>query len=383
MKRLVIIFLIFSILFCISEGVLAETQKDIKGKQEKLTLLQRTLQSVNRTVNKLAFREKSLFKEIQTLDREIERREKDIKFLENRSNTLDREAKKTEEEIKGLEIAIEEHIGKIKKRLVFLDRIHRGGALVFFFKGEHNLTDLSKYINHFGYIFASDERLLKESRAQHKELKSKKEDLTTKLAEVTRLKEDISQKKKELDRTIAQKENLLAGVQSEKEDYSKRAAELQAQIEKEQREIKLLLKKLEEERKKKSSSSVSRSGGGFIWPLIGRITSPFGVWRRYLGRHLGLDIAAPTGTPVLAAKSREVVLTSWRAFYGLTVLIYHGDGLATRYAHLSKILVSEGQWVEQGIVIGLVGSTGYSTGPHLHFEIIINGEHEDPQKWLP
>ncbi len=382
-KRIIALFLIIIIIFSMSELAFSETQKDIKTKQDKLTLLQKTLNSVNQIVSKLATKEKNLFKEIQKLDREIESREKDIKYLENRLSTLEKETRKTEKEIMRLELAIKDHLEKIKKRLVHLERILRGGVLIFYFNGENNLTDLSKYSKHFGFIFSSDKNLLEESRIKHKELTSKKEDLVVKLEGVAKLKDDLSQKKKDLNRAVSQKESLLEDVQSEKEDYAKRSAELKAQIFKEQREIQSLLKKLEEERKKKGTSTASRSGEGFIWPLIGRITSPFGVWRKYLGRHWGIDIAAPTGTPIIASRSGEVVFTGWRAFYGLTVLIYHGDGIATRYAHFSKILVSKGQWVEQGTIIGLCGSTGYSTGPHLHFEIIINGVHVDPQKWLP
>ncbi len=179
---------------------------------------------------------------------------------------------------------------------------------------------------------------------------------------------------------MARKENLLQQVQSDKEDYSKQAKELQAQIAIETREIQDLLRRLEAERR---GRAIGRSGESFIWPLRGRITSPFGVFRRFLGRHIGLDIAAPTGTPIHASRSGEVALAGWRAFYGLMVLVYHGNGVATRYAHLSRISVKVGELVDQGQVIGLVGSTGFSTGPHLHFEIIIDGVHVNPQKYLP
>ena len=120
----------------------------------------------------------------------------------------------------------------------------------------------------------------------------------------------------------------------------------------------------------------------FIWPLHGRITSYFG--RRNLGMgtsnfHKGIDIAAPLGTPVRASRSGVVIHAGWsRQGYGNLVKIRHNDGTETRYAHFSKVKVVVGQQVRQGDVVGLIGSTGLSTGPHLHFEIRERGRATDP-----
>lgn len=120
----------------------------------------------------------------------------------------------------------------------------------------------------------------------------------------------------------------------------------------------------------------------YIWPLHGRITSYFG--RRNLGMgtssfHRGIDIAAPMGTQIVAARAGTVIYSGWsNRGYGNLIKIRHHGGAETWYAHQSRNLVSVGQWVEQGQVIGLVGSTGLSTGPHLHFEIHENGRAIDP-----
>ncbi|MBT9174876.1 MAG: Murein DD-endopeptidase MepM [candidate division WS2 bacterium] len=359
---------------------LATTDNRLKTKQDKLTTLQKTLNSVNKLVKQLSTKEKSLLKEINTIDKDIERREKDIAYLESRLAYLEGENQKTEEEIKNINSKIEEISDKIKKRLIYLDRLNRGGLLTLFLQGGHSLTDFSRYMFDFGFLMSYDKELLIKNKNQQMELQTKKSGLEKIVEETTALKQDIALKKEELAKSVARKENILQQVQSEKEDYSKKAKELQAQIDKEAKEIQSLLKKLEAERKGKA---IGRAGEGFIWPLYGRITSPFGVYRRHLGKHIGLDIAAPTGSPIYASRSGEVVLTGWRAFYGLMVLVYHGNGVATRYAHLSKILVKKGQLVKRGQIIGLCGSTGYSTGPHLHFEIIIGGVHVDPQRYLP
>lgn len=114
-----------------------------------------------------------------------------------------------------------------------------------------------------------------------------------------------------------------------------------------------------------------------IWPLQGRLTSLFGAPRAGR-RHNGLDIAAPAGTPIKAVASGEVVLSRFYSGYGYTVIIEHGPGFRTLYAHASRLVAKEGQLVSAGDTIALVGSTGNSTGPHLHFEIIYRSRRIDP-----
>ncbi|MFZ5649659.1 MAG: LysM peptidoglycan-binding domain-containing M23 family metallopeptidase [Bacillota bacterium] len=125
----------------------------------------------------------------------------------------------------------------------------------------------------------------------------------------------------------------------------------------------------------------SRGGGGRLgWPLSGPISSPFGP--RGGGMHTGLDIEGYTGAPVVAAESGTVTMAQWYAGYGKCVDISHGEGVVTRYSHLSAILVEVGQKVDRGELVGKVGTTGYATGPHLHFEVIINGTARNPLNYL-
>ena len=122
------------------------------------------------------------------------------------------------------------------------------------------------------------------------------------------------------------------------------------------------------------------SSAGLIWPVPGSVTSPFG-WR--WGRmHQGIDIGVGYGTPIRAAASGTVIYCGWEGGYGNLVAIDHGGSLATAYAHQSSIAVACGQQVSQGQVIGYVGSTGHSFGPHLHFEVRINGNPVDPLGYL-
>jgi len=136
------------------------------------------------------------------------------------------------------------------------------------------------------------------------------------------------------------------------------------------------------------ASGIGRTSAGLIQPVPGRITSAFGYrlhpilgYRRF---HGGLDTHAAHGTPILAATGGQVARAGWSGGYGNVVELRHSSGLATRYGHMSRIAVAPGQVVRQGQVIGYVGSTGLSTGPHLHYEMLRNGQLVDPRsvRWL-
>jgi murein DD-endopeptidase MepM/ murein hydrolase activator NlpD len=129
-----------------------------------------------------------------------------------------------------------------------------------------------------------------------------------------------------------------------------------------------------------SHSSATPSAAGLIWPVQGVLTSPYGMrWGRM---HEGIDIGAAQGTPIYAAASGTVNYAGWEGGYGNLTVIDHGNGLATAYGHQSQLAVSSGQTVSRGQVIGYVGSTGHSTGPHLHFEVRVNGAPNDPLSYL-
>jgi murein DD-endopeptidase MepM/ murein hydrolase activator NlpD len=132
--------------------------------------------------------------------------------------------------------------------------------------------------------------------------------------------------------------------------------------------------------KPSSDSDSTPSAAGFIWPVNGPVVSPFGMrWGRM---HEGIDIAAPSGTPISAAASGRVVYAGWMDGYGNLVAIDHGGGLSTAYAHQSSIAAGVGQTVSQGQTIGYVGCTGHCFGPHLHFEVRVNGTPVDPLGYL-
>ena len=122
------------------------------------------------------------------------------------------------------------------------------------------------------------------------------------------------------------------------------------------------------------------SAAGFIWPVHGVLTSGFG-WR--WGRmHEGIDLAVSSGTPVVAAAAGTVIVAGWMGGYGNLVVVDHGGGIATAYGHNTSVTVGVGQQVAQGQLIAYSGNTGHSTGPHVHFEVRINGGAVDPMGYL-
>ena len=122
------------------------------------------------------------------------------------------------------------------------------------------------------------------------------------------------------------------------------------------------------------------SSSGLAWPVDGPITSPFGMrWGRL---HAGIDIGVGFGTPIRAAAGGTVIHAGWLGGYGNLVVLDHGGGLSTAYGHQQAIYVTVGEAVGQGEVVGEVGSTGNSTGPHLHFEVRIAGNPVDPLGYL-
>ncbi|MGM0365329.1 MAG: murein hydrolase activator EnvC family protein [Actinomycetota bacterium] len=187
--------------------------------------------------------------------------------------------------------------------------------------------------------------------------------------EVESLVSQAEAKKSEIEGIYNEKNTLLSETRANKDALIR----MERQLEQKESEVKRILE---------SYRYGSAPGGRLAWPVAGRLTSGFGYrvhpifgTRRF---HSGIDIAAPHGTQVKAADGGQIVQAGYFGGYGYSIMVYHGGGYATWYAHLSSFNVSTGQMVERGQVIGYVGSTGWTTGPHLHFEVRINGNPQNP-----
>ena len=192
--------------------------------------------------------------------------------------------------------------------------------------------------------------------------------------------------KKELESSISTSEVAMATIN---EDVTKKVDEYEAQ---KAEEAAIAAAEAAAQATTSRNSSYSRSyeeaevvvpsnfSGGFITPVAGTLTSPYGY--RSSGFHTGIDLATDSGTPIAAAAAGTVSFAGWSGGYGNLVIIDHGDGYQTYYAHCSAIYVQVGQSVSAGTTISAVGSTGNSTGPHLHFEVRINGSTVNPQNYI-
>jgi murein DD-endopeptidase MepM/ murein hydrolase activator NlpD len=140
-------------------------------------------------------------------------------------------------------------------------------------------------------------------------------------------------------------------------------------------------RQIEAEADAKGDSVQGVSDSGLIWPADGPITSGFGM--RWGAMHSGIDIGAGYGAQIVAAEGGTVIMADYNGGYGNCVVVDHGGGFSTLYGHMSNIEVSDGQSVKQGELLGEVGSTGNSTGPHLHFETRVDGEAQNPMRYLP
>jgi len=196
--------------------------------------------------------------------------------------------------------------------------------------------------------------------------------------EITAVKQDLIDTRVGYDGTRADKQNALSHVQAERKQLEGNLSDLKAQQAK-------IASTLQQSQGQLPAGPINRGGGTLIWPVNGPITSPFCESRAWESCHPGIDIGVPSGTPIRAAAGGRVALVQSEAAsggYGNFTCIQHTGAMATCYAHQSVIRVSVGQQVSQGQVIGLTGCTGRCFGPHLHFEVRINGAVTNPLNYL-
>ena len=197
------------------------------------------------------------------------------------------------------------------------------------------------------------------------ELKSREKSEKEKLE---KLESDAEQKKKEIESIYTEKKSLLSQTRANKNAL----IAMEKQLEAKEAEI---TKKLEALRYGNAPGKLTFPTKGILTSGFGNRISPISGTMRF---HAGIDIGSDSGTPVVAAAGGEVVQAGYMGGYGYAVIIYHGGGFSTVYGHLSKFAVSTGHKVQRNQIIGYVGSTGYATGPHLHFEVRVNGALQNP-----
>lgn len=261
--------------------------------------------------------------------------------------------------------------------------VHPGGDTLLDIVRSKDLGEASRRQALLAHVVSSDRDIVDQMRATRQDEQMERENL----AEAARV---------AADRRKAAAERL-AGLERARNDQVKLKIALDARIAQVTSEVAALSREdaalsaliLARQRPAPSSApsaaanaAPARVGGsGVAWPTTGSVTSGFGF--RWGSLHAGIDIANGTGTPIRAAKAGTVILAGWNGGYGNCIVIDHGGGFSTLYAHMTRLRVSEGASVGQGDLIGDMGSTGNSTGSHLHFETRVNGRAQDPARYLP
>jgi len=284
-----------------------------------------------------------------------------------------------EEELKRIDDELKEKIKILNDRVAVIYKNGNSNILEVLLKAEDFLDFISrlKLMNLFAQQDTQNILEVKEKKTATIGIKKSIIDLREKQKEhedkVKQLVMQAEQKAREIDDICNEKKNLLSRTTANKNALIRMEKELE-------------IKEAEVTRILESYRYGTAPSGKFAWPVAGRIISGFGYRihpifgvRRF---HSGIDLATPYGTLVKAADGGQVIQAGYFGGYGNSVMLYHGGGFATWYAHLSSINVSIGQFVQRGQVIGLVGSTGWSTGPHLHFEVRINGAPQNPRAYL-
>ena len=259
------------------------------------------------------------------------------------------------------------------------------GYVAFVLQAE-SFSDLLTRIDNVSDIMQSDKKLEEKYIASRENVEQVKAEYEEYQAGQMEKRTELEELQIQLEAQIEEATAIILELQEDIDAYREMLDENEAMEQELQSQIDDMIAELERQQASQGYGSIVGTGT-YIWPLPGYNPGSAYGWRMHpiLGEmrfHSGEDIGAPSGTPILAADGGSVILAGWNGGYGNCVMISHGDGRVTLYGHMSSIAVSYGQAVTQGQVIGYVGSTGLSTGPHLHFETHVNGATTDPKGYF-
>ena len=397
-KFLLLLLLLVAAALC-SEPALAaaktaaQIENEIKQQEQAYKKIQSQMSRVNRNIQDKQRQERSVTQQIGVLSQKISLTQQranvvasKIKKLQNNIFTLARDIEKANKDIRTAQ-------GVLKKRLI--DIYKYGGVAEFnLLMSSQGAEDALANAYLLGRIADQDKKLINDLTERKRRLTMTQEELRREQTKLKGQNDDLRQQNRELKSAADERNALLSKVRKDKALFIAQQQELMRASQEMQSAIKKLLAEKqrlrEEERRKRGAaarpSTIYYKGGRLMWPVQGTINSPFGtrvhpVFKTKI-THTGIDIGAPKGAPVGAAEAGEVLYTGWMRGYGQVVVIDHGGNLTTVYAHLSKIETSENARVKRGSVIGRVGSTGITTGNHLHFEVRVNGNAVNPMNYL-
>lgn len=369
---IVVVSLVFSLLALLPAygGQLEEKQRELRAVQEEIAKRRAQIKRAKQ-------QEKDIMKQIEVIEKGMEETRKEIDVLDARVTFVERDIEAIEKDIEEAQAHLNTQTDYLAQRLV---AVYESGD-VSYLEVLLDSTDIVDFLTRYDLlneIVNQDVQLIEQIQAERMKLEQKKEQLEARRSDLLYTKKKREAQAAFLEEQADMKQEVLSQVQSQREQYEKALQEL----EETSRELERLIRSLQR------PDSAYQGTGVFCWPVPGysRVTSEYGMrYHPILGvrkLHTGIDIGAPQGARIVAADGGTVIHTGWMGGYGNTIVIDHGGGISTLYAHLSAYKVSVGTKIDKGEIIGLVGSTGFSTGPHLHFEVRKNGEPVNPRGWI-
>lgn len=380
-----------------------DSKQKIEENKEKLSAVESEKQKVEEKLQELSALKSDAAAYIQKLDGELADLQGQIDSLGTQMTEKNAEIEATKVQLADAKAREEEQYASMKLRIKYMYENGDTNFLDLLFEAE-SLSDMLNRAEYIQKVSEYDRQKLDEFVAVRNEIEETELRLTEEYNELDRMKQETEAKQSSVEALQADKQKELESYNAKIQDANADIAQMQSEIagiqdairaeENQIAAIEAEIRRQEEEARKKAEaqgqSYETKSLGSisFIWPCpaSGRITSAFGgrssPTEGASSNHQGIDIGAPTGSSILAAASGSVVIATYSASAGNYVMINHGGGVYTVYMHMNSIGVSVGQSVSQGQQIGTVGSTGYSTGPHLHFGIRSSGTYVNPTAYV-
>lgn len=378
------------------------TQSEIDDLKSQKAALSEQSASYEATINSLKNKKNAQVELKTALDSKLALTNQQIMNLEEQIKLHDALIERKTQEVDEAQKTADEQLEKYKKRVRAMEESGRYNYFEVLF-GANSIGEFLSLIDDIGDIMQSDKELEESYKQSVTDLKTVKAEYEEAQAELKQNKVECAQLKDQLQIDITQAASVITSLQSEINDNASVLSELDSQESALQSQIQSKVKQLNEQKKAEEEANRNNNNNGgnnnggstvgtgnLVWPsYCTYITSRQGprvhpITGEYKN-HGGTDIGASYGSAIYAADSGKVVSSSdgWNGGWGNYVMIDHGNGMQTLYAHMSSRAVSVGQTVKRGQTIGYVGSTGMSTGPHLHFEMYVNGARIDPQTKYP
>lgn len=351
---------------------------------EEIESLKNSISDVKEEIDSLKTEKNTIQKYINQLDKKFDNLTAEIAEFETKIEEKKSDIEETKKKLEEAKIACEEQYASMKLRIQFI--YENPSASLF----ELVLTSesVSEALNRADYVFAmSDyERQMMDKLTKTKEeIELQEITLEAELEELDMMQEELEKQKVKVNASINEKKGELSSKAAELSSANAEQSDYQAQLKEQEK----LLNEIEDQIARAANPDAYEGEvTGFIWPCPAytRISSYFGPRPQPVPgastNHKGVDLAAPYGADILASASGVVTTAKYSASAGNYVVIAHGNGMSTVYMHASSLLVSVGQTVRQGQVIAKVGSTGYSSGNHLHFGVIKNGTYVNPLNYI-